>query len=60
MKEAFSLGNMDTGNRKARVKWVKELNDLRKITHHPEKGVLSVDQVGNVKELSVKVEKFFV
>jgi len=37
----------------------KELNDIRTITAHPERGVLSTDQVVFVNEINEKVERFF-
>ncbi len=60
MKDVFALGSKNIDDRKNCVKWIKGLNDIRRITHHPEKGILSVDQVRYVDEITDKVEKYFV
>lgn len=60
MKDAFALGAKNEQNWKECLKWVKKLADIRTITHHPEKGVLTVDQVAYVREIADKVERHFV
>jgi len=57
--DKFALGNKDIGNRKGCVKWIKELNDIRQITHHPEKGVLTTEQTKFVRAISEKVKHYF-
>lgn len=59
LKNAFSLGSKDIGNRKKCVQWIKELNDIRSITHHGTKGVLSVERVSYVNDIADKVERHF-
>ena len=57
-KDVISLGARNKDNKKANTKWIKGLNDIRNITVHPERGVLSIDQVAFVNEVSDKVEKY--
>lgn len=57
-KNDVSLDAPDKQNKKANTKWIKELNDIRQITAHPERGVLSTEQVANVNEIFEKVEKY--
>lgn len=58
VKGAVSLGAKDKNNKKDCTKWIKDLNEIRKITTHPERGALSTDQVSFVSEIFEKVEKF--
>ena len=58
VKDVISLGAADKNNKKANTKWIKDLNAIRQITMHPERGVLSTDQVTSVNEIFEKVEKF--
>ncbi|GEM_PF-5011321 len=39
------------GDKLKKLKWIKELNDIRNQTAHPERGVLTVDQVDFVRKL---------
>ena len=55
----FALGEEDVGNRRACVEWIKKLNDIRSKTHHPEKGPLTQEQIGYVKETWQKVQHYF-
>ena len=59
VKAAISLDARDKENKKANTKWIKKLNDIRKITAHPERGVLNTEQVAFVNECLEKVEKYF-
>ncbi|WP_420632607.1 hypothetical protein [Candidatus Palauibacter sp.] len=59
VKDVISLGARDKENKRANTKWIKELNEIRKITTHPERGVLSRDQVAFVNEYVQKVENYF-
>ena len=59
VKDVISLDAKDKDNKKVNTKWIKELNDIRTITAHPERGVLSTDQVVFVNEINEKVERFF-
>lgn len=58
-KAVISLDARNKDNKKANTKWIKQLNDIRNITAHPERGVLNTEQVAFVNECLVKVEKFF-
>ncbi|RWP83806.1 MAG: DGQHR domain-containing protein [Mesorhizobium sp.] len=58
VKDVVSLDAKDKTNKKANTKWIKELNDIRQMTTHPERGVLSKEQVAFVNETFEKVEKF--
>ncbi len=57
-KGAISLDSKDKDNRKASTKWIKDLNEIRNITSHPERGVLSNDQVSFVTAIFDKVHKY--
>lgn len=59
VKEVISLDLKDKDNKKLNTKWIKDLNDIRTVTAHPERGVLSADQVGFVNDVLGKVDKFF-
>ena len=59
VKGAISLDARDKENKKANTKWIKKLNDIRKITAHPERGVLDTEQVAFVNECLEKVDKYF-
>ena len=55
----ISLGASNKDNKRANTKWIKDLNEIRKITTHPERGVLTTDQVAFVNEFFDKVAKHF-
>jgi DNA sulfur modification protein DndB len=48
-QHSFSYYNQ--GKKIDRLKWVKELNDIRNIVSHPERGVLNTEQVQFVRNL---------
>lgn len=58
-KNTISLGSKNIDDKRASMKWIKELNEIRKITTHPERGVLTKDRVNFVNETLDKVEKYF-
>ena len=58
-KDVMSLGASNKDNWRANTKWIKDLNEIRKITTHPERGVLTTDQVAFVNEFFDKVAKHF-
>ena len=58
-KDVISLGASNKNNKRENTKWIKDLNEIRKITTHPERGVLTTDQVAFVNEVFDKVEKYF-
>ena len=59
VKGVISLDARDKENKRANTKWIKDLNEIRKITTHPERGVLTTEQVAIVNRCLEKVEKFF-
>lgn len=59
VRDVISLDAKNKDNKKLNTKWIKELNDIRTITAHPERGVLSTDQVSFVNEMCEKVERYF-
>ena len=58
-KAVISLDERDKDNRKVCTKWIKELNDIRQITSHPERGILTPEQVGFVRSVAEKVDQYF-
>ena len=58
-KDVISLGASNKDNKQANTKWIKDLNEIRKITTHPERGVLTTDHVAFVNEFFDKVAKHF-
>ena len=56
-KDVISLGERDKDNSQKCAKWIGELNEIRKITAHPERGILSKDQVDFVNNVFVRVEQ---
>jgi hypothetical protein len=58
VKYVISLDTKDKDNKKENTKWIKDLNEIRKITTHPERGVLSTEQVAFVNEVYEKIGKF--
>ena len=58
MSEVISLDTKDKDNKKANTNWIKDLNEIRKITTHPERGVLSTSQVDLVNKIFEKVERY--
>ena len=59
VKDVVSLDAKDKDNKRVSTKWIRELNEIRKITTHPERGVLTTDQVAFVNELLDKAEEYF-
>ena len=58
VKDEISLGARDKENKKANTKWIKDFNEIRNVTAHPERGVLSKEQVKDVNEIYQKVERY--
>ena len=52
--------NMKSQNKAEQLKWMKELNDIRNQTMHPERGVLTTDQVEFIRELDRYTKEHFV
>jgi hypothetical protein len=57
-KDTISLDSKDKDNKKSGTHWIKQLNDIRQKTAHPERGVLSTEQVAFVDEILAKVERY--
>ena len=58
-KDVVSLGEKDKDNKQKNTRWIKEINDLRQITAHPERGPLNRSQVERVEETYQKVMAHF-
>ena len=59
VKDVISLDAKDKSNKKANTRWITQLNEIRKVTMHPEKGPLNTKQSAFVNEVLDKVEKYF-
>ena len=59
VKNVISLDEKDKDNKRKSTKWIHDLNEIRKITTHPERGVLTTDQVTFVNEIFDRVEQYF-
>ena len=59
VKDVISFDAKDKDNRRNNTRWIRELNEIRKITTHPERGVLSTDQVAFVNDIFDRVERCF-
>jgi hypothetical protein len=59
VRDVVSLDFKDKDNKRNNTKWIKDLNEIRKITTHPERGVLTTDQVVFVNEIHDKVQRYF-
>ena len=53
----ISLDKRNNNNKRENTKWIKDLNEICKITAHPERGVLSAAQVAFVNDCVDKVEQ---
>ena len=58
-KDVISLDEKDKKNKNKNSKWIWELNNLRQITAHPERGPLNKIQVSRVNEIYNKVQQYF-
>ena len=58
-KEVVSLGDRDKENKQKNTRWIKEINGLRQITAHPERGPLNKSQVARVEEIYEMVREYF-
>jgi DNA sulfur modification protein DndB len=54
-KEDFS--SLKSGGKDKQLRWIKELNDIRNITHHAEKWPATKEQVAKVREISKMVSE---
>ena len=59
VKDVISLGSADRSNKRKSTAWIRHLNDIRQITTHPERGILTTDQVRMVEEVHSKVLTHF-
>ena len=58
-KDVISLEARNKTNKGVNTKWIKRLNDVRNVTTHPERGVLTTEQITFVNEYVDKVERYF-
>lgn len=58
VKDVISLGSRNN-NKKAGTQWIKNLNDIRQITAHPERGRLNAEQVDFLDRYIDKAERYF-
>ena len=58
-RDAFTMDEKDIGNRQKCVAWVKRLNDIRNVTHHPEKGLLDAQEMDFVNRTAEQVFRHF-
>lgn len=59
VKDVISLDRTDKNNKRENTKWIRKLNEIRRVTAHPERGALNSSQVAFVNEIFDKVERFF-
>jgi hypothetical protein len=52
-EDRYSFG--DKGKKSDKLAWIVEINRIRQTTAHPEKGLLSKDEVAYVKEIRARV-----
>jgi hypothetical protein len=45
------------GKKADRVSWITRINKIRQTTHHPEKGLISKDEVAYVREIHARVQE---
>ena len=58
-KDVISLDEKDKKNKNKNTKWMREINNFRQITAHPERGPLNKTQVSRVNEIYNKVQQYF-
>lgn len=58
LKDVISLDAKNKDNKKKNTKWIKELNDVRNRTAHPEHGGLSREHVEFVNDIYEKIKRF--
>ena len=56
-KDVVSFDAKDKENKKENTKWIHELNEIRRVTAHPERGVLNKNQVERVNEIYDKLKQ---
>lgn len=59
VKDVISLDEKDKEAKTKNTGWIRDLNDIRNKVAHPEQGVLAAEQVALVKDVYLKVEKYF-
>lgn len=59
VRDVISLDGADKSNKKKSTEWIRHLNEIRKITTHPERGILTSDQVNLVEVIHTKVLSHF-
>ena len=56
MKDVISL---DSKDKEANTKWIRDLNEVRNKVAHPEQGSLDATQIAFVRRIYDLVEKYF-
>ena len=59
VKDVISLDAKNKNDKKRNTGWIRKLNDVRKVAAHPERGILTPEQVALVDEIEAKVQKYF-
>ena len=59
VKDVISMGAKDKEAKTRNTKWIRHLNIIRNKVAHPEQGVLSADQVTQVRDIYNNVEEYF-
>ena len=57
-KDVISLDEKDKNNKNKNSKWMREINNFRQTTAHPERGPLNNTQVSRVNEIYNKVQQY--
>ena len=47
----YDIYNLGSKSKTEKVKWIGRINAIRQTTHHPEKGMISKDEVATVREI---------
>lgn len=58
LRDVVSLDEPDIQNKKKNTKWIKDINEIRQKTTHPEHGPLSSEEVAYINSIFVKVEQY--
>lgn len=59
VKNVISLDAKNKTNRTKNADWIRQLNNVRNIVAHPERGTLTPEQIALVDDIETKVQKYF-
>ncbi len=51
----YDIYDLGSKSKAEKIKWIGRLNAIRQTTHHPEKGIISKDEVAAVREIHERV-----